>query len=132
MLAGCGGSESSSAKSAEPGASASPPAKSYTTTGQVRALPSEVPGSELVIFHEQIDDFIGADGRVQPMRGHAMPFPNIADTVQLDGLEPGDRVRFTFLVDWAADPVYIVTELEEVAPGGWGGEPGEDAGDEPG
>ena len=86
----------------------------YTVRGQVSQLPEAGhPGSNLVIRHEAIDDFVSSDGERVGMGSMAMPFP-VADDVSLAGIEPGDKVRFTLVVDWDGDPAYQVTDLEKL------------------
>jgi hypothetical protein len=125
LMSGCG----ESGGSAESETAEYPPAKSYTVAGVVAAKPSlESPGTELMVTHEEIPDFVGQSGEVVGMRAMTMPFPNVAEDVLLDEIEVGDSVRMTFLVDYSADPIYIVTEMEEVNAGPAESEPS-DAGE---
>lgn len=108
-VAGCGEAGSESQESSLP------PAQSYTVAGTIVELPStEPPGQDLSIRHDEIPEFVGRSGEATGMRAMTMPFPHIADDVSLEGLAVGTDVRFTFLVDYAADPIYIVTDLEPV------------------
>jgi len=93
----------------EPG---SDTAAHYEVRGQVTAVPTAGdPLSNLVIRHEAIDDFATRDGEVVGMSSMSMPFP-LADGVSLDGIAPGDKVRFTLEVDWDGDPAYQITRIE--------------------
>jgi hypothetical protein len=47
------------------------------------------------------------------MDSMTMPFP-LAEGVELDGVEPGDKVGFTLEVEWEGDPPYRITTLEEL------------------
>lgn len=64
-----------------------------------------------MIAHDAIPDFVGPNGQTVGMRAMTMPFPAIAPDVSLDGLERGTDVTFTFRVDYAADPKYVVTNI---------------------
>lgn len=103
LLAACKKGEST-------GASAEPPAATegwdkshvsrYTVRGEVIRLPIEgAHAAEMVIRHEEIPDFKGAGGDVVGMKAMAMPFP-IKQGLSLAGIEPGDKVRFSFAMDW--------------------------------
>jgi len=86
----------------------------YDVRGQVVQVPDPAdPLSDLVIRHEAIPDFEGIDGVKVGMSSMAMPFPR-APQVRLEGIEPGDKVAFTFEVDWQADPAYRITRLEQL------------------
>lgn len=111
-VVGCGESGGGSSETTD--VAEFPAPKSYTVDGVIAAKPSsEAPAAELMVTHEEIPDFVGRDGEVVGMRAMTMPFPNIADGVDLDGIEVGDSVRLTFLVDYSADPIYVVTAIEE-------------------
>jgi Cu/Ag efflux protein CusF len=96
------------------GDAASSAAARYEVRGQVSSVPDPGdPLSNLVIRHEAIDGFVGMDGEVVGMDSMSMPFP-VAEDVDLAGLEAGDKVSFTFVVDWDGDPAYQVTRIEEL------------------
>lgn len=89
--------------------------------GVVTTLPvAGQPGSELKIHHEHIPGFktkdgvvnVSADG-VRGMKSMTMPFP-VGEGVSLEGIEVGDKVRFTFAVNWGGSPPWEVTRIEEV------------------
>ncbi|MGD1915033.1 MAG: hypothetical protein ACFCBV_02430 [Phycisphaerales bacterium] len=104
-LTGCGSEE---AQPAEPDAS-------YTTQGRVAMKKTpDSPASEFQIFHESIPNFVNGQGEVIGMNAHQMSFPRVAEDIDVDSLEIGQPVRFTFDVTWTdpTTPVWIVTELE--------------------
>lgn len=86
------------------------PARSYTVLGVIEAMPRpERPGTQLIILHEEIPDFVAADGRVG-MKKMAMPFP-LGPGVRVDALSVGDPVTVEFTVDWNATPAYWITAI---------------------
>ncbi len=77
-----------------------PPPDVYTSRGVIRQLPS--PGAhkpEIFIQHEAIAEFRDQDGKVVGMESMAMPFP-IDPATAWDDLQVGDKVAFTFEVQW--------------------------------
>lgn len=119
LLAGCGGTGGEEATPAADDAGTAPQAaeddaRRYEVRGEITAVPDpEDPLSNLVIRHEAIDDFVSFEGEVVGMSSMSMPFP-VADDVSLEGVEVGDKVEFTLLVDWEGDPAYQVVRLEEL------------------
>lgn len=107
LLAGCKGE-----------GPAGPPARSpdrYTLRGEIVRLPA--PGAspaELSIRHEAIPDFKNAGGEVVGMHAMVMPFA-VGPGVSLDGLAPGDKIRFRFAMDWARNTLELES-LEELPP----------------
>ncbi len=78
--------------------------------GVIEAMPKpDRPGTQLIILHEEIADFVASDGRVG-MKKMAMPFP-IGPGVTLDGLSVGDSVMVQFTTDWNATPAYWITSI---------------------
>ena len=102
LLAGCAGGESE-----EPDV--------YTTRGIVRQVTVDERTQEAFIHHEAIPDFENDRGEVEGMASMAMPFP--AEPEVLEGLEAGDRVRFTFEVRWNDGPPLRLTEIEPLPEG---------------
>lgn len=152
LLAGCGGADEGTApETAEAPAEATETAETdddgvrrYEVRGEVTAVPDpDDPLSNLVIRHEAIDDFESFEGEVVGMSSMSMPFP-VAGDVDLEGVEVGDKVDFTLVVDWEGDPAYQVVRMEELPadtelelgkaqpPGGGGENGGEDAGEQAG
>lgn len=91
--------------------------------GVIEALP--VPGqpeTTLRIHHQHIPGFktrenvvnVSPDG-IPGMKSMVMPFPP-AQGVSLDGLEVGDKVRFSFAVHWGGNPPWEVTKIERLDP----------------
>lgn len=107
--AGCGGSE----PEPEPAAT-EPPDQSYTLRGEVMGLPQE--GDEprqLRVHHESLPEFVSFEGEVVGMASMTMPFP-LAEPVELEGIEEGDKVEMTFEVRWEGSPPLQVVELREL------------------
>ncbi|RMH18177.1 MAG: hypothetical protein D6696_13685 [Acidobacteria bacterium] len=78
------------------------------------ALPDpEDPEGTFSVRHEAIDDFRGVGGEIWGMDSMAMPFP-LADGVSLEGIEVGDKIRFTLEVDHYRDVPMRVTAVEEL------------------
>ncbi len=89
------------------------PVRTYTVRGLIETLPiKDKPSTQLIIRHEDINDFQSQDGRVG-MKAMAMPFP-LGEGVTLPPLSPGDSVRFDFTVDWNATPSYWITRIEKI------------------
>ncbi len=88
----------------------------YTVRGQVAALPRPGrPGSELLIHHEPVPDFVDFSGKKVGMQSMTMPFP-LADGVSLAGIDRGDKVEMSFEVRWHGAPPLQVTEIHELPP----------------
>jgi len=95
-----------------PAGSAPAQAKRYTVRGEVVRLPEAGAPSqsqEVSIRHEAIPDFEDRQGAVVGMSAMVMPF-RVGSGVSLAGLEPGDRIRFRFAVDWSSNRI----ELESI------------------
>ncbi|MFN7132272.1 MAG: copper-binding protein [Myxococcales bacterium] len=99
---------------------AAPPAAAsgdrYTVRGElVRITRNDASAPpQLTIRHEAIPDFKDADGKVVGMEAMVMPFP-LAPGASAEGLSPGDKVRFRFVMDWATNR-YQVEQLEKLPP----------------
>jgi len=89
-----------------------PVVQRYEVRGEVTRLPS-TGADALYVRHEAIPGFVDMDGEVVGMESMAMPFP-LAEEVALDGVEVGDKVRFTLEVEWEGDPPYRITRIEEL------------------
>lgn len=85
----------------------------YTVRGEVVRVPAR-PEGELVVRHEAIPTFADRTGAVVGMDAMVMPFP-IAPGVALAGLAPGDKIAFTFSVDWAQGR-YAIERVERLPP----------------
>lgn len=91
------------------------PGDRYLVRGQiVRFAPPEA-GPGLSIRHEAIPEFRDKDGVAVGMMPMAMFFP-VAKGVSLEGLAPGDKVRFGFVMDWAAAR-FEIDSIERLPPG---------------
>ncbi len=87
----------------------------YTVRGVIKDV-SEL-GNEpqrVRIHHEAIDDLVGADGDLDPMRAMAMSLVIQSGTAIPVGLAPEDKVRFVLDVAWERTPVGVITSLERL------------------
>ncbi len=76
-------------------------AQRYTVRGEIVRISAAGEGKEISIRHEAIPDFRDRTGAVVGMMAMVMPFP-VKKGLSLDGLSPGDKVRFRFAMDFAA------------------------------
>lgn len=90
--------------------------------GIVASLDDGMPASEFKIHHEHIPGFKTRTGEVNVtpdgipgMKAMVMPFP-VAESVDLSGIEVGDKVRFSFVVNWGGSPPWQLTAIEEIDP----------------
>jgi Cu/Ag efflux protein CusF len=98
---------------APPAATATVTGHRYDVRGEIVRLPAAgAPAPELSIRHEAIPDFKDKSGAPVGMSSMVMPFP-VAKDVSLAGLEPGDKIRFTFLMDWERN-AFVIESLEEL------------------
>ncbi len=85
----------------------------YTTQGRVAMVRTpDSPASTLKIHHESIPNFVDGQGNVVGMQSHPMDFPRAADGIDIESLEVGQAVRFTFDVTWQPTAKWVITELE--------------------
>lgn len=109
---GCGGEEERSPTRGAGEGREREPDQVYTVRGAIRQLPDpENPAAGLQIQHENIPDFADKTGAVVGMKPMIMPFTP-APELDLSGLSLGDKVSFTFDVDWDGSPMIVVTEIE--------------------
>jgi hypothetical protein len=88
----------------------------YTVRGEVSALPRPgQPGSELLIHHETVPDFVDSSGKTVEMQSMTMPF-SLADGVSLVGISRGDKVELTFEVRWHGAPPLQLTAIHKLPP----------------
>ena len=88
--------------------------------GEISALPGSLPGEDMKIRHEHIPDFksetgevhVAADG-VTGMKSMTMPFP-LSEGLSLDGFSVGDKVRFSFRVNWGGGVPWELTAIERL------------------
>lgn len=93
---------------------AATPAASYTTRGEVVALPEKgKPSTELMVKHQAIDDFKNKDGKVVGMSAMTMEFPP-EQGVDVTMLAIGDKVELEFAVWWAQSPPWLATKLTKL------------------
>lgn len=87
-------------------------AASYTVRGQIETLPAAA-GQAVYVHHEAIPTFVTHDGKQAGMMSMTMGFA-VAPGVSLDGLAKGDKVEFTFVVDWDANPTTQITAIRKL------------------
>lgn len=89
------------------------PGARYTTQGRVYSVVTpDSPASEFKIYHEAIPNFVNGQGEVEGMTSHPMSFPRAAEGIDIESLEVGQAVRFTFDVTWEPTAKWVITELE--------------------
>ena len=79
----------------------------YTVRGVVMSVG---PGKAVRIHHEEISNFVIADGTVAGMTSHAMDFV-LAEGVSMEGIAEGQKVTFDFDVWWKPTPGYEITRI---------------------
>lgn len=106
---------SASASGSTSGTPAAAPqaAREYLVKGLVNGVAAD--GREIRIHHEPVPEFVGIDGQAEPMDAMIMPFP-VSDKALVAGLAPGDRVSFTFRVDWEGQRPLDVIRIEKLPP----------------
>jgi len=93
---------------------AAAPAASYTTRGEVVALPEKgKPNTELMVKHQAIDDFKNKDGKVVGMSAMTMEFPP-EKGIDVTIMAIGDKVELEFAVWWAQSPPWLATKLTKL------------------
>jgi Cu/Ag efflux protein CusF len=100
-------------KPAEPPPPSGPPAREYQVKGLVGSVAAD--GREIHIHHEAIPEFVGIDGQAEPMESMSMPFP-VADPALVKGIAAGDRIDFTFRVDWEGKRPLEVNRIQKLPP----------------
>lgn len=88
LVAGCAGNPPAD----------SGPVQTYDVAGIVTRLPDGA-GTELMVRHDAIDDFVNAEGDTIGMRSMTMGFP-VADNLDLAQISAGDSVSIRFTVRW--------------------------------
>lgn len=95
------------------GGPSTPADATYQTAGVVEALPREgADRPEISIAHEDLPTFVNREGEQVGMQAMTMQFV-VGEGVDLEGVEVGDSVSFTFEVRWNARPMLLITRLEE-------------------
>jgi hypothetical protein len=87
--------------------------RNYTVRAQVVQPPEA--GTDLYLYHEAIDDWMGRDGKIEGMDTMAMPFP-VAEGVSLEGIRANDKVEVKVRVNWDSDRPVEVTEIRKLPP----------------
>jgi Cu/Ag efflux protein CusF len=87
------------------------PVQVYEVAGVITRLPAG-PGTELMISHDEIPEFVNSEGNVIGMRAMTMGFPTDAG-LDLSKFAPGDSVGFRFEVRWGQPDPLRITALEK-------------------
>jgi hypothetical protein len=90
-----------------------PPDQAYTVRAVVTALPNP-PKQALLLHHEAIPQFVGADGKVIGMASMEMEFPVLAPGVSLQGIAAGDKIEFTLEMRWKSAPRYQIGSIKKL------------------
>jgi len=91
-------------------------ARVYTVRGEVAAPPTPVTaGTQVLLRHEAIDDFVDATGKTVGMDAMVMPF-DVVPPVSAKDLAVGDKVEMRFSMDWKG-PRLRVERIERLPPG---------------
>jgi len=89
---------------------------SYTVRAEILRLPDPArPGTEMVVRHEAIDDFVDGFGTVVGMDAMEMSFP-VMPPLSTGGLAVGDLVSVQFTVDFGQESL-AVERLDRLPPG---------------
>jgi Cu/Ag efflux protein CusF len=81
----------------------------------VRAPTPAAAGTQVLVRHEAIDDFVDSSGKVVGMDAMVMPF-EIAPPLSAKDLAVGDKVAIRFSMDWK-EPRLRVEGIERLPPG---------------
>jgi hypothetical protein len=84
--------------------------QTYEVSGVIARLP-EGPGTELMISHEEIPDFVNAAGDTVGMKAMTMGFP-VSDQIDLTEFAAGDSVLIRFEVRWGQPGPLQLTRME--------------------
>ena len=114
LIGGCGSRHSGKAQSSttEPGIT-----YSYHLRGIVKALPAalgQLP-ENVTIKVGPIAHWVGMSGKIEPMMAMTMPY-QLAHGVTLHGIATGDKVAFTYKVNWTADRM-VITRIRTLPAG---------------
>jgi hypothetical protein len=104
LISGCQSKHSTPSQSAttEPGTT-----YTYHLRGIIKALPQPGQSPRSVSLKVgPIAHWIGLSGKVEPMMAMTMPY-QLAHGVTLQGMAKGDKVAFTYQVNWIADRMVI-------------------------
>lgn len=71
--------------------------------------------TQISVHHEEMPDFVGIRGEVEGMKSMTMPF-TVAESVDLEGIEPGTKILFRLTVDWSASEPALITAIETLPP----------------
>ena len=108
MTGGCQSKHSVPSKSA---ASQQGTTYTYHLRGIIKGLPQsgQLPPS-LTIKVGPIIHWVGLSGKVEPMMAMTMPY-QLAHGVTLNGITTGEKVAFTYQVNWTADRM-VITQIK--------------------
>ena len=87
------------------------PIQTYDVAGVITRLPAGT-GTELMIRHDEIPNFVNQAGEEVGMQAMVMGFP-VEESLDLDGFAVGDSVSFTFVVRWGQPRPLELTRMEK-------------------
>ncbi|NNM88377.1 MAG: hypothetical protein HKL95_07645 [Phycisphaerae bacterium] len=87
----------------------------YHLKGIIRSLPVPMQGpSSMMIKMQAIPNWTGITGQITPMAAMTMPC-QLAKTVSQADLAVGDKIAFTYKVNWVQDRM-LITRLKKLPP----------------
>ncbi|MEM9195333.1 MAG: copper-binding protein [Myxococcota bacterium] len=104
--AGCG---SESDENSSPTSDLGPAEHTYQTRAEVVGASQEGDRRFLALRHEAIPEFVGRDGEVNGMESMVMQF-EVKDGVDIDGMDEGQAIAFTFEVRYQSSVTLLLTE----------------------
>ena len=102
--------------------------QTYQIRGVIMSLPAPGPPPvDLRIHHEHIPDFVGMSGEINQnkdgstgMRAMVMPFPHVAEDIDLGSFAAGDKIKFALAITWRDSagggklPILNITEMTKL------------------
>ncbi len=87
----------------------------YHLKGIIRSLPVPMQGPPSIMIKMQaVPNWIGINGKVTPMEAMTMPC-QLAKTVSVADLAVGDKIAFTYKVNWTQDRM-LITDMKKLPP----------------
>lgn len=112
LMFSAAGCDSCAGKSKTDLAELPPAAATYTSRGKAVHVPSGTrPGEKIVIHHEAIPHFKDRKDDVVGMESMQMSF-ELGEAKLVEGVQPGQPIRFTFEVRWEGDVPLRVIAME--------------------
>jgi Cu/Ag efflux protein CusF len=87
----------------------------YTVRGAIENLAESKGKPVALIHHEAIPDFVDGYGEKRTMHSMSMAF-GLEPGVSLEGVQVGDKVEVTFVVDRERYPTFHISSLRKLPP----------------